>query len=189
MPQFEDQVSHVLLQIRKNPNGLFHILDEKQTLGMVKICDRTHCPKGDYFIREGDPSLEFGIIISGRVKIDLGAVTTWKSDQDGPEGTDTLKLGCGEVVGEMEMCQMDGSALRMFSVIAVDDCTMASYRYDTFASYVEGLGSKMAKRLSKRFADAVLLRLIQNEDRAEREDRFLLKNIGKTRNHRQRIGS
>lgn len=56
-------------------------------------------------------------------------------------------------------------------VEAVLASTVAQLSYDDFSSFVESLGSRMAKRVSKRIASVVLDRFVQNEQRADYEDR------------------
>lgn len=73
------------------------------------------------------------------------------------------------------------SNVRPFSVFAREEAVLAQFNFETFTGYVEGLGSKMAKRFSKKLADSVLQRVMMNEDKAAKEDRKLLLNIGKCR--------
>ena len=75
------------------------------------------------------------------------------------------------------------SNLRQTTVHANDEVLIAQFEFDSFTGYVEGLGSKMARRFSKRLADTVLVRVIYNETKSALEDRRLLQNISKDRRH------
>lgn len=73
------------------------------------------------------------------------------------------------------------SNIRQTTVYANDEVLIAQFEFESFTGYVEGLGSKMAKRLSKRLADMVLVRVINNETKSALDDRKLLQNISKER--------
>lgn len=43
------------------------MLDEKQILGLTKLCERVVVKPGEAYIREGDVGTFFGIVLSGKV--------------------------------------------------------------------------------------------------------------------------
>lgn len=49
--------------------------------------------------------------------------------------------------------------------------TIAELTYEDFSSFVESLGSRMAKKVSKTMANTVLDRFVHNEQQADAEDR------------------
>jgi hypothetical protein len=49
--------------------------------------------------------------------------------------------------------------------------TIAELSFEDFSSFVESLGSRMAKKVSKTLAHTVLDRFVHNEQQADAEDR------------------
>ena len=56
-------------------------------------------------------------------------------------------------------------------MVALEDSVLAEIPNDAFLAFVEGLGSRMARKVSKYMADLVLSRVINHEAEAGREDR------------------
>ena len=63
------------------------------------------------------------------------------------------------------------------SVMALEDSVLAEIPNDAFLAFVEGLGSRVAKKVSRYMADLVLSRVIYHEAEASREDRRRLFSI------------
>jgi len=79
----------------------------------------------------------------------------------------------------------------MLQVSAVLASNVAEIAYDDFSNFVEGLGSRQAKKISKSLASTVLDRFVQNEQRADYEDRerCAQANLIALKNHVWFIGS
>ncbi len=73
--------------------------------------------------------------------------------------------------GEVELCQAGTNGRRFATVVALEDSVLADIPNDAFLAFVEGLGSRMAKKVSRYMADLVLARVISHEAEAGRDDR------------------
>lgn len=80
-------------------------------------------------------------------------------------------LEAGAIVGEMELCNTSRAEMRQYTVVAKEETTVAKILYEDFTSFVEGLGPRAAKRCSRHFAEYVLAKVVEAEDRVVVEDR------------------
>jgi len=90
-------------------------------------------------------------------------------------------MKCGDTIGEVELCQAGTNGRRFATVVALEDSVLADIPNDAFLAFVEGLGSRMAKKVSRYMADLVLAQVISHEAEAGRDDRRRLENIGRVR--------
>jgi CRP-like cAMP-binding protein len=71
----------------------------------------------------------------------------------------------------VELCQAGTNGRRFATVVALEDSVLADIPNDAFLAFVEGLGSRMAKKVSRYMADLVLAQVISHEAEASRDDR------------------
>jgi len=165
---FQDQLMAVFSQLNTQTSSFLSSLDEIQLLSLTKICKKHVAPEGQVVMKEGEMAEYLAIVLIGRLSVDQF-------------GKRAACMKCGDTIGEVELCQAGTNGRRFATVVALEDSVLADIPNDAFLAFVEGLGSRMAKKVSRYMADLVLAQVISHEAEAGRDDRRRLENIGRVR--------
>eukprot|EP00961_Rhodomonas_salina_P066191 888985-Rhodomonas_salina.4 len=144
------------------------LLEERQLISLERICGELNIESQGIIMKEGDKPDFFVIVLHGKL-----AIMTF--------GQVLKVLEAGAIVGEMELCNTSRAEMRQYTVVAKEETTVAKILYEDFTSFVEGLGPRAAKRCSRHFAEYVLAKVVEAEDRVVVEDRHRLDTVGTTR--------
>ena len=168
-PGFLDMAMSVLQQMAKVRTSFVSLLQERQLAQLGVVSSRVDLRDEQVLYREGDDSTFLGFIVSGKLKM--------------MRGTDKLlDLAVGDVVGEMELCNpVGGSTNRQHILMASGDAMVARIEYTDFLNFVEAMGPRKAKLVSRHLADYVLAKVVKQEQEAELRDRSRLQNVGRIR--------
>ena len=168
-PEFLDMVMSVLQEMVKVRTSFISLLQERQLAQLGAASSRVDLRDEQVLYREGDDSTFLGFVVSGKLKM--------------MSGTDKLlDLAVGDVVGDMELCNpVGGSTNRQHMLLASGDAVVARIEYTEFLNFVEAMGPRKAKLVSRLLADCVLAKVVKQEQEAERRDRSRLQKVGRAR--------
>ena len=166
---FTQMAMHVVQQLAGVRASFVTLLEVRKIINLCSVCSRMDLHDEQHVYRQGDESNFLGFILSGKFEILHG-------------GHKLLDLLVGDMVGEIELCNPQGeSSNRQHTLVASGKGVIARIAYEDFVSFVEGLGPRNAKRLSRHLADYVLAKVVKQQEDGELVDRSRLENVGRTR--------
>ena len=168
---FTAMTTSVVKQLSRVPASFVSLLHDRQTAHLAAICTRVDVPEGQVLYREGDVADSLGIVLSGRLELILGVAPL-------------LHCVVGDLVGEIELCRpflRHGENVRRHTLVARENSVIANISFEGFERFVESVGPRPAKRLSRHLADYVLGKVAREEEEAAQVDRSRLETVGVTR--------
>ena len=168
---FTAMTTSVVKQLSRVPASFVSLLHDRQTAHLAATCTRVDVPEGQVLYREGDVADSLGIVLSGRLELILGVAPL-------------LHCVVGDLVGEIELCRpflRHGENVRRHTLVARENSVIANISFEGFERFVESLGPRPAKRLSRHLADYVLGKVAREEEEAAQVDRSRLETVGVTR--------
>jgi CRP-like cAMP-binding protein len=166
---FSEMVLEVLRQLAKVPSSFVSLLQERQMQGLAALCSRVDVQDREVVYHDGDDSGFLGIILCGKFNLTM-------------HGHVLLDLQVGDIVGELELCNpRGGSSCRQHTLIADGRSVVARITFDGFEAFIESMGPRHAKRLSRLLAEYALTKVVKEEEDAVQQDRNRLETIGSTR--------
>ena len=130
-------------------------LEHAQVETMCKFFTERRVPSEQYWCREGEQADALAIVL-------VGSLAVQNDHDDKPSGF----LLPGDIIGDRELC---GQNIHSSSVQAVEPSLLAEVGFQVLSNYIEGMGLKKARRLSKIIADDVLERVKEEKARLEEQ--------------------
>ncbi|MFN9903992.1 MAG: cyclic nucleotide-binding domain-containing protein, partial [bacterium] len=125
-------------------------LDDMQLEALSKLFTERSVFPGQFWCREGEPAHTLAIILVGHLAV---------------QNDDSI-LRPGDIVGDRELC---GQHIWSSSVRGVEPSLLAEIDFQVLSQFIEGMGLKKARRLSKIIADNVLERVKEEKARLEEQ--------------------
>lgn len=130
-------------------------LEDPQLEALSKLFTERSVSAGQFWCREGDPADNLAIMLAGQLAV-----------QNETDEKPSCTLRPGDVVGDRELC---GQHIWSSSVRGVEPSLLAEIDFQVLSQFIEGMGLKKARRLSKIIADDVLERVKEEKARLEEQ--------------------
>ena len=130
-------------------------VEPSQLEAFSKLFSKSDIPAHTYWCREGEEASSMGIVL-------VGALAVQNDSDDRP----TSFFLPGDIIGDIELC---GPRFRNSAVRAIESSVIANINYEELTRFIEGMGLKRAKRVTKIIADDVLERVKQQKARLEEQ--------------------
>lgn len=158
---FHDRLLFMLKQLRASGRSFWPEMQDNHLDGMAALFKETTVAEKAHWCRAGDEAGTMAIVLDGALAV---------GHQDPPS---TFLLP-GDMTGENELC---GDHSRSADVRALAPTVLAEIGFEDMARFVEGLGLKKAKMITKIIADVVLQNVKVSQSCSELADRNRLEAI------------